>query len=127
MALRARPGFSLIELFTVLAIIAILVALAVPRLHDFKHRYYQATLLSDLRNLAVTEESYFSAVDTYTNDLNALKFVPTDMVTITFVEADNVGWSAKAVHANDTSTCAVYYGKAAILPPATAKTIIGCN
>ena len=53
MALRARPGFSLIELFTVLAIVAILTALAVPRLHDFKHRYYQATLLSDLRNLAV--------------------------------------------------------------------------
>ena len=66
-------------------------------------------------------------MDQYTTDLAALKFVPTDMVTITFVEADSTGWSAKAMHANDTITCAVYYGNAAILPPATAKTIIGCN
>jgi prepilin-type N-terminal cleavage/methylation domain-containing protein len=127
MALRARPGFSLIELFTVLAVVAILVALAVPRLHEFKHRYYQATLLSDLRNLASTEEAYYSAVDQYTNDLAALKFVPTELVTITFAEADSTGWSAKAVHANDTITCSVYYGNAAILAPATAKSIIACN
>jgi prepilin-type N-terminal cleavage/methylation domain-containing protein len=64
MALRARPGFSLIELFTVLAIIAILAALAVPRIHGVKHRYYVATMEEDLKNLAVTEESYWSAVDT---------------------------------------------------------------
>ena len=117
----------MIELFTVLAIVAILTALAVPRLHDFKHRYYQATLLSDLRNLAVTEESYWSAVDRYTSDMTALRFVPTNLVTVTFVEADSVGWSAKAVHANDTITCAVYYGSAAILPPATAKSVINCD
>ena len=127
MALRARRGFSLIELFTVLAVIAILVALAVPRLHDFKHRYYQATLLSDLRNVAATEEAYFSAASVYTSDLAALKFVPTQLVTITFVEADSTGWSATATHANDTITCAVFYGGAAVLPPASAKTIIACN
>ena len=117
----------MLELFVVLLIIAILTAVAVTRIHDYKHHYYQATLLSDLRNLAVSEESYWSSVDTYTNDLTALNYTPTPQVTITFVEADSVGWSAKAAHANDTTTCAVYYGRAAILAPATAKTVIGCN
>ena len=88
MRVHARKGFSLVELFTVLLIIA---------------------------------------VDTYTNDVSALNFTPSPLVTITFVEADSVGWSAKATHANDTSSCAVYYGQAAVLAPATSKTIIGCN
>jgi len=127
MPLRARPGFSLIELFTVLVIIAILAALAVPRIHNMKHRYYEATMLEDLRNLAVTEESYWSAVDTYTNDMVALRFQQSPGVTITFVEADTTGWSARASIVNDTSVCSVYYGTAAVLPPATTKTIIACQ
>jgi prepilin-type N-terminal cleavage/methylation domain-containing protein len=124
---RARTGFSLIELFTVLVIIAILAALAVPRIHDYKHRYYIGTMETDLHNLAVTEEAYYGAEDVYTSDVSVLKFVPSPEVTITFVEADTTGWSAKAAHANDTSTCAVYYGSAAILAPATAKATIACD
>jgi len=124
---HARPGFSLFELFTVLVIIAILVALAVPRIHGAKHRFYIATMVEDLRNLAVTEESYWSAIDTYTNDMVALKFQPSPGVTITFVTADQTGWSATASIVNDTSVCAVYYGTAAVLPPATTKAIIGCQ
>jgi prepilin-type N-terminal cleavage/methylation domain-containing protein len=124
---RARAGFSLIELFTVLVIMAILAALAIPRIHDFKRRFYVATMETDLHNLGVAEESYFSIGGLYTSDLNALGFVPSPLVTITFVEADTTGWSAWSIHANDTVTCAVYYGTAAVLPPATVKTDIGCD
>lgn len=105
----------------------ILTALAVPRIHMYKHRFYIATMISDLRNLAVTEESYFGASDFYTNDVNALKFVPSPYVSIIFVEADSTGWSAKAAYVNDTSICAVYYGNAAVLPPATTKSTIACQ
>ena len=127
MPLRSRSGFSLFELFTVLVIIAILVTLAVPRIHGAKHRFYVATMIEDLRNLAVTEESYWSAVDTYTDDLVALRYTTSGSVTITFVTADKTGWSATAAIVNDASICAVYYGTAGVLPPATTKTIIGCN
>jgi prepilin-type N-terminal cleavage/methylation domain-containing protein len=124
---HTRPGFSLFELFTVLVIIGILVTLAIPRIHGAKHRFYVATMVEDLRNLAVTEEAYWSAVDTYTSDVVALKYQSTPSVTITFVTADATGWSATASIVNDTSICAVYYGTAAVLPPATTKSIIGCQ
>jgi len=127
MALRARPGFSLIELFTVLAVVAILAALAIPRIHGAKHRYYVITMEEDLKNLAVTEEAYWSSVDTYTSDMNALRFQPTPGVSISFVTVDSSGWSATASIVNDTSICAIYYGTAAVLPPATTKAIIGCQ
>ena len=124
---RRRPGFSLIELFVVLVVIGILVGLAIPRMHGFKHQFYLTTMISDLRNLAATEEGYWSTVDSYSSDLNALRFNLTPGVWVTFVQADSTGWSATATHDDDTSHCAIYYGNAPPLPPATVKNFIGCS
>jgi len=127
MSHRRRSGFSLIELFVVLVVIGILVALALPRMHSFKHQFYLTTMISDLRNLAATEEGYWSSVDSYTSDFNALRFNTTPGVWISFVQADSLGWSATATHDGDTSHCSIYYGNAAPLPPATVKNYIGCS
>lgn len=127
MSTRRRSGFSLIELFVVLVVIGILVGLAIPRMHGFKHQFYITTMISDLRNLAATEEGYWSSLDSYTSDMNALRFNVTPGVWITFVQADSTGWSASATHEDDTSHCAIYYGNAPPLPPATVKNFIGCS
>ncbi|HXY31441.1 MAG TPA: prepilin-type N-terminal cleavage/methylation domain-containing protein [Gemmatimonadaceae bacterium] len=127
MRTRHRRGFSLVELFVVLVVIGVLVGLAIPRYHSFKHRFYVAVMVSDLRNLASDEEAYWSDRDSYSSDFVGLNFVPTQDVTINFVTLTASGWSALATHARDSSTCAVYYGSAPVLPPATVKTIIGCN
>lgn len=124
---RRRHGFSLVELFVVLVVIGVLVGLAIPRYRNWKHRYYLAVMVSDLRNLAVTEEAYWSDRDAYSGSFTDLRFIPTTDVTINFVTVGPTGWSALASHAKDPSSCAVYYGSAPVLSPATVKTIIGCN
>jgi Tfp pilus assembly protein PilE len=116
-----------VELFVVLLVIAILVGLAIPRFHKYKRRYYIATMVSDLRNLASTEEAYWSDVGIYTNDKAALKFVESPGVTVTMLTADSTGWSAKATFATDPAVCSVYYGAATPVPPATTKNFIGCT
>jgi prepilin-type N-terminal cleavage/methylation domain-containing protein len=127
MLLRQRRGFSLIELFVVLVVIGIMAGLAIPRYHNFKHRYHVTTMISDLRNLAATEEAYWSITDAYSSDVTALKFESSPAVTITFVTADGTGWSAYATYDGDTSKCAIYYGAAPVLSPATLKNVIGCD
>lgn len=127
MSPRHRSGFSLIELFVVLVVIGILVALAIPRMHGFKHQFYITTMISDLRNLAATEEGYWSATDSYTSNMSVMNFNLTPGVWVNFVQADSQGWSATATHDDDTSTCAIYYGNAPPLPPATLKNSIGCS
>ena len=122
-----RRGFSLIELFVVMVVIAILVAFAIPRYHEYKHRYYLATMVTDLRNLATTEEAYWNDAGTYSMDLTGIRFTNTPEVSITMVSADTMGWSARAGYAGDTATCAIYYGAAAVLTPATIKNVIGCT
>lgn len=124
---RRRSGFSLIELFVVLVIISILVGLAIPRMHGFKHQFYLTTMISDLRNLAATEEGYWSTGDSYSSDLSALRFNVTPGVWVTFVQADATGWSATATHDDDTSHCAIYYGSAPPIAPASVKNYIGCS
>jgi hypothetical protein len=41
--------------------------------------------------------------------------------------ADSLGWSARAVHRHDVVGCAIAYGAAPILPPATRHNVIGCG
>jgi len=69
---RALRGFSLIELLVALLIIGILVGLAIPRYHEYKRRYYLTTMVTDLRNLATTEEAYWNITGTYSMDLRVI-------------------------------------------------------
>ena len=124
---RALRGFSLIELLVALLIIGILVGLAIPRYHEYKRRYYLTTMVTDLRNLATTEEAYWNITGTYSMDLRVIQYSSSPRVSISLVSADTLGWAATASYAGDSATCAIYYGNAPVLAPATLKDVIGCT
>ena len=124
---RALRGFSLIELLVALLIIGILVGLAIPRYHEYKRRYYLTTMVTDLRNLATTEEAYWNITGTYSMDLRVIQYSSSPRVSVSMVSADTLGWAAKASYAGDSATCAIYYGNAPVLAPATLKDVIGCT
>jgi hypothetical protein len=104
----ALHGFSLIELIAVL-------------------RYYLTTMVKDLRNLGTTEAAYWNITGTYSTDLRVIRYSNSPRVSISMVSADTLGWAAKANYAGDSATCAIYYGNAPVLAPATLKDVIGCT
>jgi prepilin-type N-terminal cleavage/methylation domain-containing protein len=125
---RRRAGFSLIELLIVVVIIGILAAIAIPQFANTKGKALVTKVKSDLRQLANAEEGYFYGAGQYTTDLNALGVVISPGVTVTIVQATASGWAATgtAVGANPTN-CALFYGSATPVAPATVEGVLTCQ
>lgn len=124
---HARAGFSFVELLVVLALIGILAGIAVPKIRELKRRSYVSMLMTDLRNLANLQEQYWTDRFDYANSLSALRYSHSELVTVTIVEATDHGWSATAQHRDIAITCAVFYGNAEPLAPASESAIIRCT
>lgn len=121
-------GFTLVEVLVVMAIVAILAALVVPRFAGERERAFIATMKADLKNLGTAEETYYRTEGTYgyTTNKADLNLVESPGVTITIVEASSAGWSARATHTGTTWTCAYYYGDATPVAPATTAGVPEC-
>jgi prepilin-type N-terminal cleavage/methylation domain-containing protein len=77
--LRRASGFSLVELMLVMSIMLLLAAIAIPRLLDAQKKAYEAGVVTFLRTLQSTQESYRLANGSYADnftDLNILAFAP---------------------------------------------------
>jgi prepilin-type N-terminal cleavage/methylation domain-containing protein len=110
-----RPGFTFVELLTVMLIMGILAAIGVPRIRNMKERSYQATLRSDLGTLRTAEEAYYAENLRYTTDLTALDFRSSANVMITIESADPLkGWRASARHLWLASPCTTAAGSDAV-------------
>ena len=126
---RTRAGFTLIELLVVVVIIGILAVIAIPKFQNTKGKANAAALRSDLRNLAVAEESFFYEKASYTTDTAALKFRPSPGVVITIATPVPGGWMATATHPQSYPLkCVIYYGDVTTPPaPADREGVPGCQ
>jgi type IV pilus assembly protein PilA len=110
---RARSGFTLIELLIVVVIIGILAAIAIPKFANTKARANEASMKSDLRNLASAIESYYTDnANAYPTSIAALgtTYRATTGVTITLGTVTLSSWAATATHLGSVKTCALSYG-----------------
>jgi len=121
-------GFTLIELLIVVVVIGILAAIAVPKFTLAKERAARGSIESDLRNLAMAQEGYYTLAARYSASFDSLQYKPSTDVTITIHEATDRGWSASGERPKITDgKCAIFYGNAAALAPATAAGQIKCE
>lgn len=107
----ARRGVSLIEVIIALTVLALLLAVAVPRLQRARDRAQEALVSSDLERLSFLQEQHLAlGARQYARDLSVLRFTPSVGVDITVVAADERGWSARGTHAKEPELhCAVFH------------------
>ena len=123
-----RAAYSLIELLTVIVIVAVLAAIAIPRLWGAGDEALRSTVRHDLRNLVQEQEIYFNDNNAYAAAPGDLSVRPSEGVTFAILEATASGWSGTAVHERlDPDACAVFVGTAAAVPPATVARQIACD
>jgi prepilin-type N-terminal cleavage/methylation domain-containing protein len=77
--MRRRRGYSLIELLTVLLVLAALTRLAVPRFRDVKRRALAAEILGDIDMLRIAFINYHADTGAYPPDYGP-GTVPTELL-----------------------------------------------
>lgn len=124
-------GFTLIELLIVIVIIGILAAIAIPKFAATKDKAHLASMRSDLRNLATSQESYWSEYLAYYSGAvpsNQLVYNPSPGITVTISEGTAGGWSAEASSPSVAAArCAIFVGTASAIAPATVNGVIACT
>lgn len=114
--MRARNGFTLIEMLIVVVVIGILAAIAIPKFAGSKEKAILATMKADLRNLLTAEEAYFQDAQAYTNTLPATLFDVSAGVTGPTIAVAVNSIQASVGHTSTTKTCAIYIGTTPLAP-----------
>jgi len=125
--IKGRQGFTLIELLIVVVIIGILAAIAIPKFSNTREKAYISAMKSDLKNLMSQQEIYYSDNYTYAGTTDALDFQASEGVTVEIETGNSTGYSATASHSGTDKICAVFYGDADPVDPATVPGVVTCG
>jgi type IV pilus assembly protein PilA len=102
---KGQAGFTLIELLVVVAIIGILAAIAIPQF-NYRKNAFDARTVSDLRNAATAQETYFADHTMYSSACSTLPgFNTSNGVVFTSCTGDPSAFRMVATHPNGTKTC----------------------
>jgi type IV pilus assembly protein PilE len=102
-------GFTIIELMTVVAIMAIIVAIAIPAYQDYVRRSRRAEAISLLQDLALREEQFRSNNPAFSSTLGVPTSTESPYYTISIQAATATRYLLRAVatgdQVNDTASC----------------------
>jgi len=127
---QTRRGFTLIELLIVIVILGILAAIAIPKYAATKEKSYVARMISDLRNVATSQEAYFSDFATYYGGSipsPQLVYNPSAGVTVAMNGANVSGWAATASSIGTTRQCQIFVGASGPNGVATIEGRVACT
>lgn len=113
-----------------MVLIGILAAFSTQRVGDIREHGLIVTMRSDLRHLAVAEESYAYDVGAYSSDIADLRargLQTSPGVQLSVQEATRTGWSATARHTGTSRACYVIVGDAAPVGAASEDGAVSCD
>ena len=127
MRFTGKKGFTLIELLIVVVIIGILAAIAIPKFASTKEKAYIASMKSDLKNLATSEEAYYSDKNTYSTDTTALNFNTSTGNVLDILTGTNTGWSASITNPRVSSITGCKIGSGTDTTGIGVDGVVVCN
>jgi prepilin-type N-terminal cleavage/methylation domain-containing protein len=125
-----RKGFTLIELLTVVVVIGLLAAIAIPKFASSKDKAKLASVKTDIRNIMTSQEAYLSDQGVYAADWAALQARLNTTLSLgntATIAGASSGWTATVNNTSITTgltQCTVQVGAAA---SSTADGVIFCS
>ena len=123
----ARRGLTTARVVVAVVALGAALAVAIPWLASRTSKADVAAARADLQELVKAQESWFYERAAYAPSAEALKAKASEGVALTVVEGTATGWSATAVRSAPRAVCAVFFGAAKPVPPATAAGQIACE
>jgi len=117
-------GFTFVEIMTALALLAVLTVIAWGKFSKSYDKALEATMISDLRNLATAQEIYYREHLTYADDVALVSesMNPSPKSDITITDAHPRGWAGWTRMDATDERCELYVGRDVSSPLGYAET-----